>query len=66
MNYNVFLRIMEKKHEVGKTWDEVVKEAKIPLKSWMAGISSDSPTDKELKALAPVLNTTYEWLKYGD
>lgn len=57
---------MEKKHEVGKTWDEVVKEAKIPLKSWMAGISSVSPTDKELKALAPVLNTTYEWLKYGD
>lgn len=66
MNYDIFIRIMEKKHEVEKTWDEVVKEAKIPLKSWMVGISSDSPTDKELKALAPVLNTTYEWLKNGD
>lgn len=66
MNYNVFLRIMKKKHEVKKSWDEIIKEANIPLKSWMVGIPYSSPTDKELKALAPVLNTTYEWLKNGD
>jgi hypothetical protein len=64
--YDVFLRIMKKKHEAGKTWDEIIKEAKIPLRSWMVGIPCSSPTEKELKALAPVLNTTYEWLKNGD
>lgn len=63
---NIFLRVMEKKHELKKAWDEIVKEANIPLRSWMVGIPYSSPTDKELKALAPGLNTTYEWLKYGD
>lgn len=63
---SIFLRVMEKKHEVKKSWDEIVKEANIPLRSWMTGIPATSPTDKELQALAPVLNTTYEWLKYGN
>jgi transcriptional regulator with XRE-family HTH domain len=61
----VYRRILQKKQEVGKTWDEIAKEAGIKLGSWMTGLPTSSPTDKELRKLAPVLNTTYEWLKYG-
>ena len=61
----VFRRILQKKQEVGKTWDEIAKEAGIKLGSWMTGLPTSSPTDKELRKLAPVLNITYEWLKYG-
>ena len=61
----VFRRILQKKQEVGKTWDEIAKEAGIKLGSWMTGLPTSSPTDKELRKIAPVLNTTYEWLKYG-
>ena len=63
---NVFKRIMQKKVESEKTWEEIAKEAKIRLGSWMTGIPSCKPTDKELKAIAPVLGTTYKWLKYGE
>jgi hypothetical protein len=63
---NVFKRVMKKKVESGKTWDEIAKEAKIRIGSWMTGIPTSKPTDKELRAIAPVLKTTYEWLKYGD
>lgn len=61
----VFKRIAEKKLESKKTWDEIAKEAHIPLKTWMTGLPGSSPTDAELKKLAPVLNTTFKWLKYG-
>ncbi len=61
----VYKRILEKKKESGLTWDEIVKEAKIPLKSWMTGLPTSKPTDEELHKLAPVLKTTYEYLKYG-
>lgn len=62
---SVFLRIMKKKTECGLSWDEVCKEAHIGLASWMTGLPICSPTDAELKKIAPVLNTTFEWLKYG-
>ena len=61
----VFKRILEKKKELGYTWEELSNLAKIPLASWMTGIPTMTPTDSELKALAPVLNTTFEYLKYG-
>lgn len=61
----VFKRILEKKKESGKTWDIIAREAKIPLASWMTGLPTTQPSDDELKKLAPVLNTTYKWLKYG-
>lgn len=63
---SVFKRIMAKKVEVQKTWDEIAKEAGIGLKSWMTGVPNSAPSDDELKKIAPVLGTTYEWLKYGD
>ena len=61
----VFKRILEKKKEAGLTWDQIAKEAKIRLGSWMTGLPTSKPTDEELKKLAPVLNTTYEYLKNG-
>lgn len=61
----VFKRILDAKQKVGKTWDEIAKEAGIKLGSWMTGLPTSSPTDKELRKIAPVLDTTYEWLKYG-
>lgn len=61
----VFKRIMKKKVESELTWDEIAREAHIGLSSWMTGIPSSKPTDEELKKIAPVLNTTFEYLKYG-
>lgn len=62
----VFKRIMAKKVETQKGWDQIAKEAQIKIKTWMTGLPNSSPTDEELRKLAPVLGTTYEWLKYGD
>lgn len=61
----IFKRVLEKKKELGYTWEELSFLAKIPLASWMTGIPTMTPTDSDLKALAPVLNTTFEYLKYG-
>lgn len=62
----VFQRILEKKKESGLTWDEIAKKAHIRLSSWMTGIPTCKPSDEELQKLAPVLNTTYKYLKYGE
>lgn len=62
----IFKRILERKKESGLTWEEIAKKAHIRLGSWMTGLPTSSPTDEELKKLAPVLNTTYKWLKNGD
>lgn len=62
----LYKRILQKKKEVGKTWDEIAHEAQIAKASWMTGLPTSQPTDEELHKLAPVLNTTYEWLKYGE
>ena len=61
----VYKRILEKKKESGLTWDEIAKEAHINLGSWMTGLPTCKPTDEELKKIAPVLKTTYEYLKNG-
>jgi hypothetical protein len=56
---------MAKKKEAGLTWDEITHMAHIRLGTWMTGLPTSKPTDEELKKLAPVLNTTYEFLKNG-
>ena len=61
----VYKRILAKKKESGLKWDEITKAAQIRLGTWMTGLPTSQPTDEELKKLAPVLNTTYEYLKYG-
>lgn len=62
----IFKRILQKKKECKKTWEQIAQEAHIPLESWMTGLPTSVPSDDELQKIAPVLNTTYEWLKYGE
>jgi transcriptional regulator with XRE-family HTH domain len=61
----LYKRIAEKKKEAGLTWDQIAKTAHIRLGTWMTGIPTSKPTDEELERMAPVLNTTFEFLKYG-
>lgn len=61
----VYKRILKKKTELKLTWDQIAQEAGIPLASWMTGVPTSQPTDDELRKLAPVLKTTYNWLKNG-
>ena len=61
----MYRRIMAKKKEAGLTWDEITHKAHIRLGTWMTGLPTSKPTDEELRKLAPVLNTTYEFLKNG-
>ena len=62
---DLFKRINTKKKEAKLTWDEIAKSAHIRLGTWMTGLPTSAPTDEELRKLAPVLNTTYKYLKYG-
>lgn len=61
----VYRRILKRKNAVKKTWNEIAAEAGIPLSSWMTGLPFVQPSDEELHKIAPVLETTYEFLKYG-
>ena len=63
---DLFKRINTKKKEAKLTWDEIAKSAHIRLGTWMTGLPTSAPTDEELKRLAPVLNTTYKYLKDGE
>lgn len=62
---DLFRRISEKKKAAKLTWDEIAHKANIRLGSWMTGLPTSKPTDEELEKLAPVLYTTFEYLKYG-
>jgi transcriptional regulator with XRE-family HTH domain len=62
---DIYRRVREKKMELGYEWDALAAAAGIHISSWMTGLPSSNPTDEELKKLAPVLGTTFEWLKYG-
>lgn len=62
---DLYKRIFDKKKVVGITWDQIAKTAHIRLGTWMTGIPTSKPNDEEIKRLAEVLNTTYEYLKYG-
>lgn len=61
----VFRRIFELKVKKGYTWNELAQLAGIPVATWMTGLPTSKPSDDELHALAPVLGTTYQYLKYG-
>lgn len=61
----VFRRILECKRKVRLSWWELSKKAKIKIGSWMTGLPISQPTDEELRRMAPVLKTTYEYLKTG-
>lgn len=61
----IFKRIRKLKMDLGLTWDELAAKAEINMASWMTGLPTSNPSDKELKRLAPVLGVTFEYLKYG-
>lgn len=61
----VFRRIMHKKIESRLEWNEIASKGGIKISSWMTGIPTSNPTDDDLRKIAPVLDTTFEWLKYG-
>lgn len=61
-----FKRVCTAKKEAGLSWDELAKQAGIPVASWMCGLPNSSPSDDELKKIAGVLNTTFEYLKNGN
>lgn len=61
----VFKRIRSRKITLHLTWEEIAQKSGIKMASWMTGLPTSSPTDEELRKMAPVLETTYEWLKYG-
>lgn len=60
-----FKRILKRKEAIGLTWDEIALVAGIPVSSWMTGVPTSVPSDDEMEKLAPVLNTTFSYLKYG-
>ena len=60
-----FKRILKRKEAIGLTWDEIALVAGIPVSSWMTGVPTSVPSDDEMEKLAPVLNTTYGYLKHG-
>lgn len=62
---DVFSRVLGCKRKAERTWEDIASEAGIRLGSWMSGVPYDQPTDDELRRLAPVLGTTYEYLRYG-
>lgn len=62
---SIYKRILIKKAPTGMTWNELAEAAGIPVATWMTGLPSSEPTDDELWKIAPVLNTTYQYLKYG-
>ena len=60
-----FKRILRLKESLDLTWNEIAKRAGIPVSSWMTGVPTSTPSDDEMRKLAPVLETTYEYLKNG-
>ena len=61
----LYKRIFNLKKKANLSWDEVATQAHIRLGTWMTGLPTSAPNDEELHRLAPVLHTTYEYLKYG-
>jgi len=62
---NVYKRIDRLRRDAGLSWSELATLADIKMKTWMTGLNNSHPTDEELRKIAPVLGTTYEYLRYG-
>ncbi len=62
---DIFMRIIKHKEKSGLSWNELAEKADIAITSWMTGIPTSSPSNEELRRLAPLLGTTYDYLKYG-
>lgn len=65
MTNPIYRRMRDLLIEKKMTWNELCAEAHVPMGSWCFGVPYDQPSDDELRRIAPVLDTTYEWLRYG-
>lgn len=62
---SVYKRINEKRIETGLTWNQLAKQTDIKLKTWMTGLPISHPSEEEVRKIAPVVNSTYAYLRYG-
>lgn len=62
---SVYKRINEKRKEAGLTWGQLASQAGIRTGTWMTGLPISHPTEAEVRAIAPVVNSTYAYLRYG-
>lgn len=59
-------RIDEKRIEAGLTWNELSKRSRVPVSMWMMGLTFlTHPTEDEIRRIAPVVNSTYAYLRFG-
>lgn len=62
---NVYKRINEKRKEAGLTWNQLASKAGIKMATWMTGLPISHPSDSDIHKIAPVVNSTYAYLRYG-
>lgn len=61
----VYKRINAKRKEAGLSWNQLAKQAGIKVATWMTGLAISHPSEDDVRKIAPVLNTTYEYLRFG-
>ena len=62
---NVYKRINAKRKEAGLTWSQLASQAGIKMSTWMTGLPISHPSDEDIHKIAPVVNSTYAYLRYG-
>jgi transcriptional regulator with XRE-family HTH domain len=62
---NVYKRINAKRIEANLTWRELCSKSGVRMSTWMTGLPISHPTDEEIRKIAPVVNSTYAYLRYG-
>lgn len=62
---NVYKRIDKARKVVGLTWNQLAKAAGIKTATWMTGLMISHPSDDDIRKIAPVVNSTYTYLRYG-
>lgn len=62
---SVYKRINQKRKEAGLTWNQLASQAGIKMATWMTGLPISHPSDDDIHKIAPVVNSTYAYLRYG-
>ncbi len=62
---SVYKRINEERKKCGLTWNQLARQAGIKVGTWMTGLPISHPTEEEVRKIAPVVNSTYVYLRYG-
>lgn len=67
--YNRVLQKGREKYNKKLPWSSIAKDAGLKLGSWMVDAGSCNrkpPKEEEIRKIADVLDTSYEWLLYGE